>query len=422
VEISAVYTTSTPTQWQPPPEWMNFHYLIRAEQCPRSAALRYATYSQLWNRRGYPDKPSLAALSGTVMHRTVARIIRALADNGVDSTQDPRYVSVLKNLGGYSRVIAESVADVSRSLAGNPRFDLVRSSSLARLENRLPAIREHVQLQLAKLSWNLQPSPPEQPDDFDLAPAAAHTRLPLGQGTHFEVELRHPGIKWKGFVDLIELRDDFCAIEDFKSGAPSDDHLLQLQIYGLLWSHDEELNPARIAVNKLAICYPNGDRIVPYTEKDSTKLARALQTRTDAVRKAVSGPESQANLDAERCPKCDVRHLCSAYWTGDRPATMNVQSADKSQLDDIHLTLRSRKGQNAWLAECQLSNRVPVGSTVLLRWTSRDCAVLDQLSSDAEVRLSGASVSYSEDAGLQVVSCLTSTDLILPPSAPFRFS
>jgi hypothetical protein len=414
VEISAVYTTATPTQWQAPPEWMNFHYLIRAEQCPRSAALRYATYSQLWTRRGYPDKPSLAALSGTVIHRAVARIIRALADNDVDSAQDPRCVSVLKSLGGYSKVIEESVVDVSRSLAGNPRFELVRSSSLARVGNRLPAIREHVQLQLSKLSWNLQPSPTELPDDCDLGPGAAHTRSPLGQGTHFEIELRHPGIKWRGFADLIELRDDSCTIEEFKSGEPSDDHLLQLQIYALLWSHDEELNPTRTSVNKLAICYPNGDRVVPYTEKDGAKLARELKARTDAVRKAVSGPESHANLDAERCPKCDVRHLCSAYWTRNRPATMDVQSTDNSQLDDIQLTLRSRKGLNAWSAQCQLSNHVPVGSTILLRWTSKDCAVLDQLSPDSEVRLSGASVSYSEDAGLQIVTCLTSTDLILP--------
>ena len=85
VEISAVFTTLTPTEWQAPPEWMNFHYLVRAEQCPRSAALRHATYSQLWSRRDYPDKPSLAGLAGMVMHRAIARIIRALADGGVDS-------------------------------------------------------------------------------------------------------------------------------------------------------------------------------------------------------------------------------------------------------------------------------------------------------------------------------------------------
>jgi hypothetical protein len=413
MEISAVFTTLTPTEWQAPPEWMNFHYLVRAEQCPRSAALRHATYSQLWSRRGYPDKPSLAALAGMVMHKAIARIIRSLADSGVDSFQNPRSVAILKSLGGYSKVIAESVADVTKSLAGNPRFELVRPSSLARLNNRVPAIREQVQLQLSRLKWKLQPSAVDLADDFD-SDAVANGRLPLEQGTHFEIELRHPGIKWRGFADLIELRDDFCTIEDFKSGEPSDDHLLQLQIYALLWSHDEELNPARTAAGRLVICYPNGDRIVPYNKKDSGKLAQELLFRTDAVRKAVSGPESQANLDAEQCPKCDVRHLCSEYWSGKRPVNVGGDNAERFQLDDIQLTLRSRKGRNTWSAECQLSNHVQVGSPVLLRWTPQDCAVLDQLSPGSEVRLSGALISYSEDARLQIVSCSTATDLILP--------
>jgi len=412
VKIPAVFTTVTPTHWQAPPEWMNFHYLVRAEQCPRSAALRHATYSQLWNRRGYPDKPSLAALAGTVVHRAIARIVRALAASGIGSFEDPRSVAILKSLGGYSNVIAESVTDVFQSLAGNPRFDLVSSASLSRLNNRLPAIREQVQLQLSRLKWKLQPPSADLMEDLD-TDTVARDRVPLEQGTHFEVELRHRGIKWRGFADLIELRDDLCKIEDFKSGEPSDDHLLQLQIYGLLWCHDEELNPAKVAVDKLVICYPNGNRIVRYDKKSGSKLAQELQARTKAVRKAVSGSASQANLDAERCPKCDVRHLCSAYWTKDRPAGVDA-SPERLELDDVQLVLRSRKGQNTWLAECQLANHVPVGSTVLLRWTPKEFAVLDQLLPSSEVRLSGALISYSEDARLQIVSCSTMTDLILP--------
>ncbi len=412
MEISAVFTTLTPTEWQAPPEWMNLHYLVRAEQCPRSAALQHATYSQLWSRRGYPDKPSLAALAGMVMHRAIARIIRALGDSGVDSFQDPRSVAILKSLGGYSNVIAESVADVTKSLAGNPRFELVRASSLVRLNNRVPAIREQVQLQLSRLKWKLQPPSVGIADDSD-SDAVTNGRVPLQQGTHFEVELRHPGIKWRGFADVIEVRDDLCTIEDFKSGEPSDDHLLQLQIYALLLSHDEELNPAGIAIDRLVICYPNGDRIVPYNKEDGTKLAQELQARTDAVRSAVSGPKSQANLHAERCPKCDVRHLCSDYWTGNRPVSVDGVRSERIQLDDVQLTLRSRKGQNAWSAECRLSNYLQIGSTVLLRWTPKDCAVLDKLVPGSEVRLCGASVSYSEDARLHLVSCSPATDLTL---------
>jgi CRISPR/Cas system-associated exonuclease Cas4 (RecB family) len=348
-----------------------------------------------------------------VMHRAIARLIRALADSGIGSFEDPRSVAILKSLGGYSKVIGESVTDVFRSLTGNPRFDLVSSSSLSRLNNRLPSIREQVQLQLSRLKWKLQPPPVDPTEDLDIDTVAGD-RVLLEQGTHFEVELRHPGIKWRGFADLIELHDDFCIIEDFKSGEPSDDHLLQLQIYALLWSHDDELNPAKTAVDKLVICYPNGDRIVPYDKRRGSNLVQELQARTTAVRKAVSGPESHANLDAERCPQCDVRHLCSDYWTGNRPPSAGGESGERLQIDDIQLTLRSRKGQNAWLAECQMSNHLPVGSTVLLRWMPKDFVVLDQLLPGSEVRLSGALMSYSEDAKLQIVTCSTATDLILP--------
>jgi CRISPR/Cas system-associated exonuclease Cas4 (RecB family) len=348
-----------------------------------------------------------------VMHRAIARLIRALADSGIGSFEDPRSVAILKSLGGYSKVIGESVTDVVRSLTGNPRFDLVSSSSLSRLNSRLPSIREQVQLQLSRLKWKLQPPPVDPTEDLDIDTVAGD-RVPLEQGTHFEVELRHPGIKWRGFADLIELHDDFCIIEDFKSGEPSDDHLLQLQIYALLWSHDDELNPAKTAVDKLVISYPNGDRIVPYDKRRGSNLVRELQARTKAVRKAVSGPESHANLDAERCPQCDVRHLCSDYWTGNRPPSAGGEGGERLQIDDIQLTLRSRKGQNAWLAECQMSNHLPVGSTVLLRWMPKDFVVLDQLLPGSEVRLSGALMSYSEDAKLQIVTCSTATDLILP--------
>jgi hypothetical protein len=44
----------------------------------------------------------------------------------------------------------------------------------------------------------------------------------------------------------------------------------------------------------------------------------------------------------------------------------------------------------------------------------KDFLVLDQLLPDSEVRLSGALISFSEDAQLQIVTCSVGTDLILP--------
>jgi hypothetical protein len=44
----------------------------------------------------------------------------------------------------------------------------------------------------------------------------------------------------------------------------------------------------------------------------------------------------------------------------------------------------------------------------------KDFVVLDQLLPGLKVRLSGALISYDEDAKVQIVTCSTATDLILP--------
>jgi hypothetical protein len=115
------------------------------------------------------------------------------------------------------------------------------------------------------------------------------------------------------------------------------------------------------------------------------------ETMIDPPRKSVAS----RLFTPERCRDrpTTVRHLCSDYWTGNRPANVDSASAERVQLDDIQLDLRSRKGQNTWSAECQLSNHVPVGSTVLLRWTPKDCSVLDDLLPGSEVWWSGALIS-----------------------------
>ena len=225
--VPAIFTVISPSQWQPAPEWMNLHYLLRAERCPRSAALRYARYSQLWDKNIYPDKPTVAALAGIVVHEAVARIVRQFSLFGCTSIEDPRCSAVLKGLGGYSKILAETVADLAKALASNPRFDITRDWSLSALEKRIPLLREHVQLQLGKISWSISP------DRKDSDAASKHgyspVRVPLGEGVHFEVEVRYPKIRWKGIVDFLDVGKQAAIIKDFKTGESSNDHILQLR-------------------------------------------------------------------------------------------------------------------------------------------------------------------------------------------------
>src|ERR1700682_2868082 len=346
---------------------MNFHYFVRAERCPRSAALRYGRYATLWEKNGYPDKPAIAALAGTVVHACTARIAHKFVENGCLSIDDPGCFAVLKQLGGYSAIIAETIVDVARSLIGNPRFEPIRELSLAILHDRIPALRELVQLQMTRIPWNAHSdNRMRQISHSQKSNNQAPARIPLREGVHFEVEVRDALLRWKGVVDFLEIGESACSIREFKTGAPSDDHILQLQVYALLWSSDSTLNPNAIPASQLALCYSTGEREVDLSPEDRIQLADSLKVRTTRVREAVNGAATRANLGPDNCPQCDVRHLCSDYWSASRAIQPQLIQGNRIRFDDVQLALKSRKGENTWVAECQISSHFPPTRTLLL--------------------------------------------------------
>ena len=89
--------------WAEPPQWFSFSSMLEAEACPRRWGLRRATYPGLWEGKGYPDSPNVAALAGNVVHESLEILIRALVRSGCVSTQDPEAVAVLRSLGWLQR-------------------------------------------------------------------------------------------------------------------------------------------------------------------------------------------------------------------------------------------------------------------------------------------------------------------------------
>src|SRR6267154_2593149 len=125
----AIWTTRSPAIWANAPEWMNFHFLIEAERCPRSVALRYSSYPTIWKRRGYPDKPTISSIFGQIVHSSVRRIVHELARRGCQSLRDPKAIQILKTIGGYSRVISENTNSLLDRLRDNPRFSRTREAT-----------------------------------------------------------------------------------------------------------------------------------------------------------------------------------------------------------------------------------------------------------------------------------------------------
>jgi len=390
---------------------MNLHYLLRAERCPRSAALRYALYSQLWDKNTYPDKPTVAALAGIVVHETVARIVRRFSEHDCTSIEDPRCSAVLKELGGYSKLFADTIADLAKALAGNPRFDIARDWSLSALEKRIPLLREYVQLQLGKISWSIRPDR----KNSDAASKHDHSpvRAQLGEGVHFEVEVRYPKIKWKGIVDFLDVGNQACIIKDFKTGESSNDHILQLKVYALLWSYDRELNPKGRPASQLALCYPGAEKYVTVAPKELAELSDSLVARTIEVRASVNGPASRANVSSENCPNCDVRHLCSDYWDSSRRRKAAATNGTSIYVDDIQLELKERKGETTWSAVCLISNHFQPKTTILLRCSSPNFRCLGSLRPGMIARLAGAVVSKDDDGEYGIVNCVSNTDVII---------
>ncbi|HKV78660.1 MAG TPA: PD-(D/E)XK nuclease family protein [Candidatus Sulfotelmatobacter sp.] len=392
---------------------MNLHYLLRAERCPRSAALRHARYAELWDRNTYPDKPSVAGLAGTVVHATVARIVQQFSENGCTSIDDPRCSAVLKQLGGYTRILMQTITDLAKALAGNPRFEIVRDWSLVALQKRIPLLREHVQLQLGKISWPVLSQNNEQsaaPKDVCRHPS---NRPALGKGVHFEVEVRYPKLKWRGVIDFLDVGEQSCTIKDFKTGEASDDHVLQLKLYALLWLNDRELNPAALPPSQLSVSYASGEQEVSIAPKELAELSESLLNRAAQVRASIDGPASRANVSNDNCPHCDVRHLCSDYWSLSRRSKAPAKGDASAVADDIQLELKARRGDKTWSAECLISNHFPPKTTLLLRWSLHNLVLLESLKPGMKVRLTGAMIFVDDSNECGIVNCVTNTDVIV---------
>lgn len=392
---------------------MNFHFLIEAERCPRSVALRYSSYPTVWKRRGYPDKPTISSILGQVVHSSIRRIVQELARGGCQSLRDPNAIQILKTIGGYSRVISDNTTSLLDRLSENPRFSRMREATSTALRTRMPEIREHLQILLSRLTWNKTGPAMQQTEPSSRESTSSSTRrFPLSLGEHFEVELRSESLKWVGVADLINISENECTITDFKSGEESELHSLQIRVYGLLWYHDADLNPDKRPASTLVLSYLHGDTVVSWAPSQLLQLTQEINSRTDSARKALEPSKPFANLSEDNCRRCSVRHLCDEYWTDQRKQDQSSGAQSHAYFDDIEILVHDRKSSNAWQCECSLSNTIATGTKVLLRISPTDILLADQLKGGTTVRLVDALVSSLSDAEPSVIHVTANTEIL----------
>lgn len=351
----------TPTTWPDPPAEMSVSTHAEIDECPRRWALGAAEYPDIWSGRGYPPKLQAAALAGSVVHLALELITKQLTRAGVPSLNDPSATQVLRELGGYTRVVEDCAERVLKRFSDNPRALPLMEHAQRTLRGQLPTLRARVQSMLARL--RLPKRAPPAPTTSAVKTAEPPPRSPLANGTYPEVEVRAKSIGWKGKVDLLVLGDDACEIADFKTGAADEAHKFQVQIYALLWSLDGELNPARRLVDRLVLAYEGGDvDVAPPRVDELSKLEKDLVDRRAAAEAALSARPPEARPRPETCRHCEVRQLCDKYWAAD-----SFPKALDQRFSDVELKILRRHGPSSWDAVVVLSSLVDVGKPALLR-------------------------------------------------------
>ena len=349
----------TPRAWPDPPAEMSVSIHAEIDECPRRWALGAAEYADIWSGRGYPPKLQVAALTGSVVHLALETIMKQLTRAGVPSLDDPLAPRVLRDLGGYTRVVEDCVERILRRFVGNPRALPVMEHARRTLRGEVPTLRARVQSMLARLRLATSAPHPTSAQKT----AGQPTRGPLANGTYPEIELRAKSIGWKGKVDLLVLADAACEITDFKTGAADDAHKFQVRVYAVLWRLDEEVNPTGRIVDRVVLAYDSHDVIVPAPrEQEFDALALELLARRREAEAALAARPPAARPSAETCRHCSVRHLCDAYWTGAAQA-----ASDEGRFGDAELRIVGKHGVTSWDAVIVRARDFPAKSSALLR-------------------------------------------------------
>jgi PD-(D/E)XK nuclease superfamily len=331
--------------WPAPPTVWSYSSLRDAEECPRRWMLSRASYPSIWQRTGYPPRPILPALVGDAVHEVLEMILRALHAHGCESLADPCAVDVLKELGGYSKLVERAIDEQLARLEDNPRIADRLPGLRTLLRMRVPDIRHRVQAVIARTT--VKPTPL-----LGLGNASRPQRGPLSDGSYPEVELRVPELRFTGRADLLTVDGAACVITDYKTGVPDSHHADQVRTYALLWSRDVELNPNKLPVQLLVLAYATHDeQIDPPTDSELGALARQIAARTVEADRQLQLRPPPAYPSPDMCRLCAVRHLCEDYWAGPPANAMPPVSSDTVNFVDIEAVVVSQNGPRSWIIE-----------------------------------------------------------------------
>jgi hypothetical protein len=328
------------------------------------------------------------------------------SEAGVNSLMDPAAMSVLRETGGYTKMLSETLEDYLKTETSNPRFLQFRDDLLRTLKMKLPQMRATLQELLAAHKWSSEFSSSSHGDKpSSESPKSEHlARTPLRLGTHVEVELQDASARWKGRPDVLALSVKGCEITDFKTGKPDDEHQRQMWVYAMLWTKDSERNPTNSPVLKMSLVYTSGSTVVAVPSEAGMEAFRAqLVEKSRELKLALNSEEVPAYPSIENCRYCQVQLLCDAYWK-------NLSAFEpREHFSGAELVLIEARGERSWLATVKSSQNLEANERVVLRSFQTGNAFWKDLRPGLSVRITDAVLSsaQTEDIPLLNLSMLS---------------
>lgn len=386
-----------------PPLW-SYSSLREIEECPRRWMLTRATYPDVWDRRGYPVVQRSAALLGDVVHGALDAIVVALNRAGCTSAVSAEAVNVIRELGGLSAVLRETIDDKIASLADNPRLNDETVEGLRQaLTDQLGLASHQVQVLLSRGKLPVWAGNAETEALAGGAPGLSgpRRRSPVGSGAHPEVDVVAEELRLWGRIDLLTVDEAGVTITDYKTGLEDPLHDDQVLLYALLWDLDRHTNPECRSATALVLSYPTRERAVAAPDGPALRaLEAASRARIERADAETATSEPRALPAPDTCAYCQVRQLCPEYWDQVAP---DPAAVPPMQWFDLEGTVVRQNGIKSWLVEAtrgggvEILVRTPSPSVTLpVRRTLRLIGVRRVVNSDEPDKLIAVLGSSSE--------------------------
>ena len=282
------YRLTGPSEQAGPPQWYTPTSLAALGVCPRRWQLENSRWGDLSRHPGTPNRKRIA---GNIVHELLEAMFRQLGRHGRPARGSEGFRTAMRELC-VRDVLAGLITDAEARWTEHPRtMGAPLSLDPGELRNRT--------FQLFRDSYK-QASEPVRPSGGG------------GPALGAEVWVEDEELRLRGRIDLARPEE----LVEFKTGAQSETHVRQMELYALIWRRQRGVIP------RLTVVYPDA-------VKEWTPPAGRLAAVEHELRSEIEGFDDELSGAAraqagEHCGFCGVRAFCADYWKEPLPTDVEL--------------------------------------------------------------------------------------------------